>query len=75
MTACWLMPVTRYSLVNGQTVLTIPEYWEAKRVLPVKEIDGRRDSALKDALPMTETVTGALTSTFTGKPMSDGNIT
>merc|ERR1719295_1700598 len=37
-------------------------------------MDGRRDSGLKDALPMIETVTGALTSTWTGKPISDGNM-
>merc|ERR1719495_566132 len=33
------------------------------------------DAGLIAAFPMTETVTGALTSTWTGKPMSDGNMT
>ena len=75
MTECWLIPVARYSLVNGQTVLTTPEYWVAKMVWAVKEIDGKRASGLMAAFPTTETVTGALTSTWTGKPMSDGNMT
>merc|ERR1719187_2670733 len=41
----------------------------------VKEIDGKRATGLMAAFPITETVPGALTSTWTGKPMSDGNMT
>merc|ERR1719370_1606122 len=44
-------------------------------VWAVREIDGKRATGLMAAFPMTETVTGALTSTWTGKPMSDGNMT
>merc|ERR1719315_681505 len=44
-------------------------------VWAVREIDGKRATGLMAAFPMMETVTGALTSTWTGKPMSDGNMT
>merc|ERR1719369_905868 len=44
-------------------------------VWAVREIDGKRATGLLAAFPMMETVTGALTSTWTGKPMSDGNMT
>ena len=71
---CWLIPETTNSRVNGQMVPTWAENWVVSRAFPEMSMLGIMDSGLMEALPNRETVTGAFNSTWTGKPMSDGNM-